>query len=532
MTSNEWRLLIQEILTNPYVLTLIFAVAFIAIFKKQIGELFGRIGYAKYEKDENGARFEVSATKEERPQPENIEVKNEEAAVPPTSSDTGNLPVDKDDWKFEFYKSCVFKQPKEAEAAYLKTLSFISDETEKKLLEIEYEEMKVRYFADTSSIIKLQALADDDKSPVRFKEAANSSLARIRSYLQEYEQSNVFYKKAIELSDSDARKVRYEVNIAENFYLDGQKSVSFGKLELLLTIDEYIYQQGVIYETIADLHEKEGNTLLRAFAAEKALSCGLENSSNEFTAGYAYSQAEFDELSLFHYQKAMKLGGGQTSMNNLAVQYERLNMPIKSVRNYLDAEEAGETLATANLAYRLLDAGFVSEAEDRLKEAIQKGDVHQNVNEAMASIPTRRENENKLEEASVKKAKELQKFYLKYAENYFKKSTDVKVKVTKLIGTGTPVEAIFDGEKLLITWEEKPYSSADYTRKYKVEATIHNRSGEAVFYEEDGMASYLKKETVYDKKGSGFVTIAEDGSLTLLKQNEYNKKDFKRLEIR
>jgi tetratricopeptide (TPR) repeat protein len=90
---------------------------------------------------------------------------------------------------------------------------------------------------------------------------------------------------------------------------------------------------------------------------ERLLALDPSDLDVRFALAYKYSNVGRDDLAVHHYLKIPAASRSATAWNNLGVSFERLGLPVRSVRAYREAEAAGETLAASNLAIRLLDAG-------------------------------------------------------------------------------------------------------------------------------------------------------------------------------
>jgi len=106
-----------------------------------------------------------------------------------------------------------------------------------------------------------------------------------------------------------------------------------------------------------------------------------------FDTAYACADADLQELALLHYEKLAQIDLRHSSaLNNLGVVYANLKIPNLAVKNYKSAMAIDETLAAANFAHILIDAGVFDEAEKVLKEAQTKKEVHQNVAGALVKL--------------------------------------------------------------------------------------------------------------------------------------------------
>ncbi len=86
-------------------------------------------------------------------------------------------------------------------------------------------------------------------------------------------------------------------------------------------------------------------------------------------------------------------------------------MPANAVRAYQASGEKGETLAMSNLGYKLMQAGFVDEAEAQFGKALAIEGFHKNVGEGIAALRDVFENESKIKEETFDKAKAKLRFF-------------------------------------------------------------------------------------------------------------------------
>jgi tetratricopeptide (TPR) repeat protein len=152
--------------------------------------------------------------------------------------------------------------------------------------------------------------------------------------------------------------------------------------------------QFTLYKGLSKVFEITGEKELEAIALEPALGYRPNATELHFSAAYRYSAVGIDQLATLHYTALLGFEPRHpAALNNLGVQYERAGLPINSVALYESATEEKETLAAANLAYRLLDAGFADQARHQLREALQTEKPHARVGEALAALDARREGE-------------------------------------------------------------------------------------------------------------------------------------------
>ncbi|MDA8135711.1 MAG: hypothetical protein M0T82_13915 [Desulfobacteraceae bacterium] len=150
--------------------------------------------------------------------------------------------------------------------------------------------------------------------------------------------------------------------------------------------------------------------------SERLLELNPGDTDTRFNLAYKYSQGKEEKLSLFHY---LRIPNGERSggtWNNLGVQYDHFQIVSSSVKAYRKAEQAGETLAMSNIASKLIQSGFLAEAEEICKKAMAAKDYHKNVNHSMARIKEIPEEDTKKEDAIVKEAAPYSDFYKAYGK--------------------------------------------------------------------------------------------------------------------
>jgi hypothetical protein len=174
--------------------------------------------------------------------------------------------------------------------------------------------------------------------------------------------------------------------------------------------------EAVIINALRDLKEIESNKDLFCGLTERLLQLYPEDVNARFAVAYKYSHADQDELSLYHYLKIPHRERTAISWNNLGVQFDRFNLPCKSVDAYRTAENLGETLAMSNVARKFLNAGFVKEALEVCNRALQIENYHKNVGYTIQQIKQAQEDEDEKQKQPLSKATLLSEFYKQYGQ--------------------------------------------------------------------------------------------------------------------
>ena len=95
---------------------------------------------------------------------------------------------------------------------------------------------------------------------------------------------------------------------------------------------------------------------------ERSVELAPSRIDKRFSLAYQHSQLGNNDVALFHYLRIPSQDRSAVAWNNLGVAFDALNMPGKAVDAYRKSEDMSETLAMSNLGYKLLSAGFVTEA--------------------------------------------------------------------------------------------------------------------------------------------------------------------------
>ena len=225
------------------------------------------------------------------------------------------------------------------------------------------------------------------------------------------------YKMAEQLAEDDSQLVRTLAGRARALSELGRTDEALGELSNGLThINDAVLRKDM-YLAIADLYEEKDDWLKRALALSKAVELAPTDSNLRFRVGYAYSQSDYEDLALLHYTATVGMDNEDSAArNNAGVAYERLNMPIHSIRRYREAADRKNSLADANLATRLMSAGFADEAKEILTKAAAEDDPHPNVAHHISHLSELEEAERKTKKATIARAHTKDDFFRSYAD--------------------------------------------------------------------------------------------------------------------
>jgi tetratricopeptide (TPR) repeat protein len=272
------------------------------------------------------------------------------------------------------------------------------------------------------------------------------------------------------------------------------------------------------YHSIAGFFEDDhADPKLQLMMLEAAARNAPTDTSKLFDVAYAASDHNAHELSLLHNRRLLEIDSEHANgMNNAGVSAERLELPITAVNYYKQSEKAGNSLASANLATRLTQAGFVEEAASKLAQAkAQHGDAaHRNVDLNIGRAAEAQEQEDKRLKSALKRAAKVARWKALCAEAILKPQTtatgkfslgNVKIEisadatVTGTVQISAMTEATIAGKIhgrfVSFTWKGAPPASVWDSPK-----TGH---GEAILVSDSRLEGhYVEGDTQLDSAGA------------------------------
>jgi tetratricopeptide (TPR) repeat protein len=232
----------------------------------------------------------------------------------------------------------------------------------------------------------------------RYEEASDHALAA-----KHYELAAGFSKVILS-------KVRLLIDAAEQ----NVKAGTSGKAhELLSQATELIHANPNVEKDgmvrLAEYWKAIENIEMYTACLERALELAPDAYSSRFDLAYKYSEMNLENHALFHYRQHLKINEDPSARNNLGVSAIANKLPITGISAYEKAHVEGNTLATSNLVFALLEAGFLRQAAELCDEGLRKPEPNPRLYEAKARC------DRALTEESEKEAKILETTSLRRA---------------------------------------------------------------------------------------------------------------------
>ncbi len=424
-----------------------FLISVIA-FRKQLGGVLDRLIRLRIRRGETELLAEVPhserlpSEQEERPLLE----KSKPAEVPEIpqlleTKDVGTLRGAMFDALFE-------RRLDDAQAAFRRIQEQEGDPLELTRNEAVYLGIRYRIAPDPSSLSRLRELAGQPET----RSVVLSWLAKAHQYARNFQTAEQTYIEAITAATSDQNRASLVAHLVRSVSESGSPArARETAIEHLGELGETA--RAPVYEAISEVEKALGNEELGALCLEKVCQAKPEDSDALFNAAYALSDAGFHLVATGNYDTLLRFDPeNSVAANNLGVEADQMELPIRAVELYRRAADGENTLAMANLAHRLMARGFAKEAESLLKTAAAKPSPHANVAHNQASLEDRRESEKKEWPAIIARAILQREFLRSYTDAYYTRRGEVQISGAWVMDSAVPTTIEHSDGKFTAAW--------------------------------------------------------------------------------
>lgn len=386
---------------------------------REPGGLHGDIEYIRFSRFTPHASFDkflqmlVSLTPKEQGGAEAETKGSAQTNTPEVTEPAGNDWEPAADWTEEKYESAMVRMIVDKNDLGLDTVSIAfrasryaqGDAAEEWEARVEWLRLLFRQKADFE---KLKRLAQSKPENSKL----NYYLGYAYSQLGEWESAAKALSYAASIAEKNEDKISYQADAALQ-YVAGDKidvaTCMFEKLKADAASEPGLQQLLLTDLLIFAKRLKEDSFELAVMEQMVALSPA--DISLRFKLAYKHSTMENKDMAFHHYTKIPGPQRDATTWNNLGVSFSDFDMSVKGVNAYLVSEGQGETLAMANIGYKLLNAGFLEEAKKRVTKAIESHDYHNNINDLLKRLREIPEEENKKQIEVLEKVRPKVSFY-------------------------------------------------------------------------------------------------------------------------
>lgn len=393
----------------------VFLTVFVVLFRQPLKGIIERLTNIRYRRGDSETEI-VLAPEEQVSESEELHggvVADEEINAAPEAD---NVPQSQSEWFISMVRASRAGELGPLAEAFNGWQQSEDDAVQKRRNEVLYQYL--RYLAgDTEALVKLHELAESPDLSAR----AQYWIGVCYERSNDFDRAAAAYERSAESAEDEAERVEGLVEAASCVFRAGDQNGAYDGLMHELGTAKEPQSVSKFYEGLASLYDMAKDQLSRTFALEMALVERPNDTGLLFSVAYSYSQLGFYPLALLHYKALLNFKPDYAAaLNNMGVAYGNLQLPMQSVKAQRQAADDEEyTLAAANLAYKLMSAGFKKEASDLLEKAKQQPDLHPSVGSAIAKLSETEESESEMEERFINSARERQSFLRRFAEAYF-----------------------------------------------------------------------------------------------------------------
>lgn len=500
---------------------IIFLILCVVLLRRQLAGLLERLSKFQVRRGQTEISAEAYENKEAKTE-KRPEFVSDEKPTEAIEQAPKPEPVTSDEWAREMIRAYISRDVKRGEDAFAEAQQAQTSALER--LKNEALRLWLRYeYGDVSALPKLQDMAKQQELDAGVQYIVHKYVGYCYQSASAFDKAVEEFEIAARLSQTEAERAGDVIEIAKCLYDMKQQPEALKKIMHEIGSVTQADALSILYQGLASLYEQAKDHEFRAIALEKALEIKPNSPDLRFYAAYSYGQKGFHPLSLFHYKTLLRFKPDyRMALNNMGVEYQALNMPIKSTNSFKEAIELNETLAMANLAKRYLNAGFEEEATHILDKAKTDKEPHPNVGEAMSAISERKETESQLMESELSVANEQQRYILGFADAYFSEQPHCP-------GFAGSWRAS-DGIEMEITQHDSEIEAfwTSDNNKHKMTGKVINRGATITIHKEKYVwSSPNKYEFVIDR--TGYAYLAPDGQTLLIMAMKEGKHTFTEL---
>jgi tetratricopeptide (TPR) repeat protein len=301
---------------------------------------------------------------------------SEDKTVPPADEDSEPKP----EWSEDKYNRAAFRTIfdrddrgfAKIDAAYRGSVFNKDDAIPKWEAGIEYMRLLLNKEGDLG---KLRTLAEQNPK------CSKVFLFLARGYLvvDEYKTAGQTFEQAAELETAEKTKVNALMQAGIAYQNAGMNERALAMIESAKKTAAAFATTPASLSALLDFAKLDKNDDMQLAILEQIVALEPTDISSRFSLAYKHGECDNEDMALHHYLRIPKIQRNATTWNNLGVSFEHFKMPVKSIEAYRISEKEKETLAMANLGFKLLSAGFLSEAKALCEQALEIPDRHKNI---------------------------------------------------------------------------------------------------------------------------------------------------------
>ncbi|MEZ9469154.1 tetratricopeptide repeat protein [Vibrio lentus] len=219
-----------------------------------------------------------------------------------------------------------------------------------------------------------------------------------------------------------------------------------------------------LYTALSSVQTSQGDKLHANLSLDKAVEYQSEDTSLLFDAAYSASESDLDDLSYLNYKVLTNISpNNAAARNNLGVRCFENDFKYEGTKSYMRAAELNNSLAYANLGYKLLNAGFIDLAKEYAEKGLACEEPSSNCHRLLSEIAKRESMEEKKIKAYLSEARDKQSFFRSYTSSRIEQ-TDSAYDESSLNRIDNCDVKVVTSEKSesTFTWEQKNGEKTDH----------------------------------------------------------------------
>jgi len=491
MTIEDFKLLLDALMEYRWYF---FCILFVIFFRIPIGKLLSRLINLKLSSSSDGS-FQLEAQAE----PEAVvrELPRIAAAVPEGQAVEDAI-LEKEhakDWLTECEEALRRGEVEQADKIFESYQNTLENADEAYSKRSTYLFFKFQIGKDDHAIQQLhEHLTKANENQLL---ETSKWLSLCLEDMQDYTGMEALAHAGLEKSNIESERTEFTIMLAEAFKFQGKYQAGINVLEMRLK-QSSPEEAACLFLALSKLEEANNNLNGASLAFEKAIELLPHDRKRLFDAAYLEGNGNLPLLSLKNYEKLLSIDGSHSlALNNLGARVKEMGLKGKAISLYQQSAALNESLAKANMAYELIDAGFYEQAQEILDAARLETDPHENIAKAIAHLEAKKQEEDKKWDKVVKRASEFQCQIRSYAGAYFDSSSaDIDFSGTwRIDGSGVEIFMESDSDGLIsCEWEtqvENAFAKRIVVTNHKIVGRIRNRSASLGYKSNGGEARGL-----------------------------------------
>lgn len=268
-------------------------------------------------------------------------------------------------------------------------------------------------FGKDGSLKKLEEVA----SKHQYNSEIQNYLGRAYIKYGKHDAAAECFEKAASHAENDTIRLNHYCSAARAMaHTNDRDGIDRLISEMKLLISNVNDGDSTVLSAIKEIAKVTSEDELWFGVSEALLNIRPDDTSSRFRIAYKYSDLGQRTLALAHYIRIPVKKRDDGAWNNLGAGFEHAKLPHKATVAYQNSEGLGGTLATSNLAYKLINAGYLEQAREMCIKALKKDDCDKNVSHSLSRIGDIPDEEDDSLNDLIDGIDDLAEFWLNYGK--------------------------------------------------------------------------------------------------------------------